>query len=416
MKSKGPIDLVFISYESGDFSSCPAEWADDKALAFENLGIRSILITNLGSAATSTSNQRIVKIPSISHSDFKDEIVRCKRHRKTSWIGLLYGLVPASIGRLFDFTFAKLAGNLGWGRWSWTINASVTAIWLLLMNPKARLFASGGPSSAHLAAVIAGRLTHRPVNLEFQDPFVGSEMSMSQLAWKVLKRLEKFLIANSAKTAFVTNKASEEVRARFPEFSPKITGLYPGAPFFSLDDKLDPPWPTGRLVLLHLGTLYGDRNLKFIFESLDSIYEQDPKLRNRFLVVNLGNIYLEELEEYKAREDFLSLSPVPRLVALALAKKADCLLLIQHVDSRSVATIPYKTYDYLNLGKPIIGLLNNEELAELIRRHGGVAVRNTDLDGITSALLQLNQGNTQIPESGEIILQRAQVQKLLDLA
>ena len=41
-------------------------------------------------------------------------------------------------------------------------------------------------------------------------------------------------------------------------------------------------------------------------------------------------------------------------------------MLVQHADTRSNETIPYKTFDYLNLKRPIFGVTNNPELEALL--------------------------------------------------
>lgn len=410
------VDLIFISYESGDYSSCPAEWADDKSFAFSALGLTSVLITNLGSSLPSSPVQRVIKVPSLSSRDFSGEYEKFRANDLYSLKIEIYRRATFFIGKFFDFLFSRMAGNLGFGRWSWSVNAFLAAFWQLLLNHRAVIFASGGPSSAHFSAVLAGIVTGRKVILEFQDPFVGSEMQMSSLAWKVFKSLEEFLIRRASKTVFVTQTAAREVKARFPHLSGKIQGLYPGAPDFDSEQIESLPWSKEKIVLLHLGTLYGDRNLKLLFSALDEVYSKRPKAKGSILVANLGNIYLPEIEEYRARGDFMALSPVPRPEALGLARQADYLLLVQHIDSRSKATIPYKTYDYLNLGRPVLGLLNNPELAELLELHGGKAINNTDLSSLASFLLDILDKDSAKFDVHRTLSQTSQVKKLLELS
>ena len=52
--------------------------------------------------------------------------------------------------------------------------------------------------------------------------------------------------------------------------------------------------------------------------------------------------------------------------ALQKALEADILLIVQHADRRSITTMPFKTYDYLNTGKLVLGLVyRNNEIEEL---------------------------------------------------
>ena len=63
--------------------------------------------------------------------------------------------------------------------------------------------------------------------------------------------------------------------------------------------------------------------------------------------------------------------------------------MIQNSDLRSQVTIPYKTYDYLNLDNTILGLLNSKELTNLIQEYGHVALDLNDISSISSALKEL---------------------------
>jgi len=77
-----------------------------------------------------------------------------------------------------------------------------------------------------------------------------------------------------------------------------------------------------------------------------------------------------------------------RLAALKRAQLASFLLLVQHSDLRSEETIPFKFYDYLNLGSPIFALHENDELANLVRNSGGYAARLNSKSEILIALRQ----------------------------
>ena len=83
---------------------------------------------------------------------------------------------------------------------------------------------------------------------------------------------------------------------------------------------------------------------------------------------------------------FQSLDALDRVDALRRARQASCLMLVQHADERSRETIPYKTYDYLNLGLPVFGLLNNDELQALIESCGGHAAQADNVEAIKCTL------------------------------
>ena len=381
-------DILIVSYESGDFRSCPAEWADDKVQSLVRMGKNVALVTSLASSLESSDRLTVFKVPSISKRDFDDEIRRKKLHSGAP-LKLPFGsrLIATTFGKLFDIVFRSLAGADSWGRYSWVISALPMIGKLILSNPSAALVASGGPSSSQVSLTIASSLlTKRKPILEFQDPFVGTEMVMSPRARRVLEGLETWLVNRASKIVMVTDGAANEMRSRHPAYSEKILRIYPGSPKFEVSaPELAPE--SGQFEIVHLGTLYGTRNLDLLFDALDNIYKKKPEVRGKITVRNLGNIYLDNTNDYLARADFAHDEPLPRQLALAQAAKSRALLLIQHTDSRSRETIPYKTYDYLNLNLPIVGILNNPELAELCVRAGGVAASATSVDEIEEAIL-----------------------------
>ena len=64
-------------------------------------------------------------------------------------------------------------------------------------------------------------------------------------------------------------------------------------------------------------------------------------------------------------------------------------LLIQHADSRSETTIPYKTYDYINIGNPILALTNNDELSHLLSENNHIVVDVNNVILIKNTIIKI---------------------------
>ena len=135
-----------------------------------------------------------------------------------------------------------------------------------------------------------------------------------------------------------------------------------------------------------MGTLYGARNLDLFLKALDELIAEKFIDSRNIKVRNVGDIYLDNKKEYAQKEYFESISSTKRINALKIASNSNFLLLVQHSDNRSQETIPYKFYDYMNLGKPIFGLLNNQELNNMINDYGGITSKSYDLISIKLAL------------------------------
>jgi len=381
--------LILVSYASGMPGFSPSEWLSDKLQVLRSEGQKVVLITSSASSLESSGDFRVVKIPSLSFRDYKIEHPnRPESRSETKSRSLIPLLLAGSLGRLFDWLFNALASQRSDGRWSWALTAWPAIAYQALRNPSSKIFATGGPSSAHLASLWAARLSRRELILEFQDPFLGSEMSLEPMVMKVLRRLEGRLIGSATKTVFVTKTAGASAMDRWPAYKQKIQAIYPGAWKIS---QSEPAESMGKTCIdfIHLGTLYGSRNLDTFFEALDELRLAGAGAVQSVSVNNMGAIYLPQLDSYCQIQGFRQTPLLDRAKALQLAAKADCLLLVQHADSRSDETIPYKFYDYLNLGLPVFGLLKSKELRSLLIEAGGYACEQGDAGSARQELVRL---------------------------
>ncbi len=398
--------LLFISYFTGIRGNCPAEWADDKIRVLESAGRETLVLTGMGCHVANRPGVSYVRVPSLSWIDYKEEVKELKAGGEEVPIGMhLFKPFAFVLGNMFDYVLRKVTKGISSGRWSWLIVALPVALWLKLRHGVRDVFCTGGPTSAHVVGGAVVQLTGGRLFCEFQDPLLGATMTRSSMTRSISARIEAWLIRRSNRTVYVTQEAARLARERNPEHAKQIIGVYPGSWQF-----LPPVGPGERgrgevFEFLHLGTLYGSRNLDLFFDALDALHEEGFELARAVRVVNLGAVYCETAPRYLARSDFQSLDALDRIDALRRARQASCLMLVQHTDERSRETIPYKTYDYLNLGLPVFGLLNNDELSTLIKSHRGHTAQADDPDSIKAALRnclnELAETGVESPDVGE---------------
>jgi glycosyltransferase involved in cell wall biosynthesis len=251
------------------------------------------------------------------------------------------------------------------------------------------IFTTGGPSSAHFVGLLVKILVPKSrLYVELQDPFIGTEMGLSARSKKVMEFLEKVLVKHATKVVFVTEVAAERARKRIvePELKNKIEAIYPGSWKFGITPKVRTESDAVSVTFLHVGSLYTSRNLDLLFEAIDNLRSSSFELADGIQIINQGELSVLNADEYRFRSEFREWPVVGRELALKKASQADFLLLIQHSDSRSEETIPYKTYDYLNLGVPIFGLTNNTELDKLIENSGGFVGSSKSIEKTVQAL------------------------------
>lgn len=361
--SSFPTKLIIISYRSGTKNDVLAEYLDDKVRISCSSGIKTYLVTALGTSCVDSKNLKVYRTPSVSWKDFKlERELNLLFNKNSVWI-ILYSIIPATVGRIFDFLYTKVNKDFGHARWSWTINAVIISAMLKLKYSIKHVFGIGS-ASAYLSALLISKFCRCKLYIEIPDPIIGSEMPRDRLKLKIINLFEMSLIKSSAKYILTTEKNYDQTKNKYPQFSNNLIMNYPFAWDFGIS-KIPKKESTVREIL-HLGTLYGSRNLDLIFTAIDELLLQNRIKEDSYKIVNLGNLNCKNRINYLSRKDFELLTPLDREIALERASRSDVLLLIQHSDSRSDETIPYKLFDYSNLDLPILALTRNQEINKLL--------------------------------------------------
>ena len=72
-------------------------------------------------------------------------------------------------------------------------------------------------------------------------------------------------------------------------------------------------------------------------------------------------------------------------------RKSDVLLLVQNTSDFSTETIPSKTYEYLQSGRPILGLVyRNPELAGMLKGLGHTVAEAADAGSVRGAVSEIH--------------------------
>jgi hypothetical protein len=389
--------MIFVSYDSGLPGGVTSEWVDDKLKVVSSMKTPALLITGPRSNLADSETLKVIRRHSLSWKDHKSEV----GFSSTRLSAIFRKSIAASAGRAFDWIFEKLAGSHSHGKWSWIFTAFPVTLYWAIRTKSEIIFSTGGPSAAHFVALLV-KLCRPRIKLlvELQDPFIGSEMKISTRAFRVMTWLEGLLVQKANKLVYVTRVAAERSQARHANLTnvSSIRHIYPGAWDFQLFPFRSQKTGGDYIDFFHVGTLYSNRNLDLFFQALDHLQAQGNRLSTKVRVFNKGDLAVTNPEDYRKRRDFIELPIGPRLDALRSALKADFLLLVQHRDSRSEETIPYKTYDYLNLRIPIFGLTRNSELDRLIASNGGHVSSSDDLHEIALNLnlaLEESQAHTE---------------------
>ena len=377
--------ILILSYYACMPGACQAEWLDDKIDSLLKGGYEVALVSAICARRHESKNIKHWRIPSVSLTDFRDELQRIimrgdRVHART----YLMWPVVLTVGLLLDAMQYVVTKGVGEGRWSWTLPSALGALLLALRFKPDIILSTGGPASAHLAGIAVSKLIASPVVIELQDPLSGGDIGRNKQARGWLYRVEKLIVASADKTVYVTKAAAAFAASQFQ--SSKVFCVYPGAKDFAIIPGPRKVNANDKLRMIHLGSLYATRNFRSIIAAIDSLIESGRLTASGVELINLGHVAKEISDEILLRPYVKILPPVAREEALRIAADCDVTLLIQNSDERSKVTIPYKTYDYLNLGNGLLALLNSDELTELLAGCGHVAAPLSDVDAIAQRL------------------------------
>lgn len=374
--------IIFISYFSTQEGSVTSEWVKDKLICLKELNYNVKLITSTENPKISIDGVKILRVPSLAPSIFF-------REWKTNFysnffIHLIFLPFSLTIGVFLELIERALFKRLGFGFWTW-VPSSFLALIITSVFEKSIVLSSGGPASSHLTASLMKLFFNKSVIIELQDPLVGINIGHSHKGAIFFNLLEKFLISNSDKIAFVTRKAFNEAQSRHPK-SKNIRHIYSSSYLYSvLNNQKKYIHHSNKVKLLHIGSIYGNRNFDLLIKAIELINESKKNYPLEFEITNVGNVSIENTIQSK-HVPLVQFGNKQRLKALKMSREFDILLLIQHKDERSKLTIPYKTWDYLNLGLPIFGIINSLELENLLTSHGHVVSNVNDYNNIAEKL------------------------------
>lgn len=389
MKNNTKEKILVITYFYGTRGCCPAEWADDKLDAMCKMEKNTILLTSIFSKKNISNDVKHYRIPSLSIQDLRHELGELKNENmKMPYLKLLlFFPFIITIGFGLDLLQKVIVSGNGGGKWSWTLPAAICSLYLAIRYDCKQIFTTGGPASAHLAGSFVTILTGKRLICELQDPLTGKDIGRTVNSSKLLGVVEKIIMKTANKVVFVTENAADFARSKYINVKADILSIYPGSKYFSKNENTEKQ--SSKLKMIHLGTLYSTRNFNTLIQAIDELIEEKLIDENKIEILNLGEIYGDIKEHHLSRSYIKQVSIKPREEAIQIASSFDVSLLIQHIDNRSESTIPYKTYDYINIGNPILGLTNSEELSRLLNQNGHIAVDVINIKLIKEKIINL---------------------------
>ncbi len=260
----------------------------------------------------------------------------------------------------------------------WLFPAIVKGARLIRKNKIDVIFATGMPWTSLLVGAALKKMTGAKLIIDFRDPWATNPFTPEKGAiMKNIKvRCERMVVEAADCVTLNTPELTSEFRERYSHLPPeKFKTLYNGydPEMLTIEDVVNTKAPSDKLILSHVGYLYGLRDPSAVLEALAEAGKKDPALMSHLVFQQIGYTNLDydlkvRVDSLGLSENFVDLGALPYAEALQHMASSDLLVIIQ---PQTTTQIPSKIYEYIFYNKPIIAIGSKESaLANFIKNFG----------------------------------------------
>jgi glycosyltransferase involved in cell wall biosynthesis len=298
------------------------------------------------------------------------------------------------VRRMVNAVARRLLAPIGW-EFLWARAATRKALEVARNLPPGVIIAT---SPAHAAIIAGGNIARQlgwPLILDYRDPWSAHawpRWRRSAVSQWFARRIERRYVRRSAARVLNTPAMRTSFEKFFPRADPSRNFVIPNGFEAPAGEAPSPP-STGPIDIVHAGEIFTGRSLVPVLEAAARLAARHPQRPVR--VVTYGDLPHAELERIRAGnlERFVEVRPrIPFTALFGELQRAHLLLAV--VGDHMLYSTPYKVYDYMAAGRPILGIApKGASLFELLADSGaGVCVEREDAAGIERVLEQLMIG------------------------
>jgi len=252
---------------------------------------------------------------------------------------------------------------------------------------------------------------------DLEDPGAMDEMRVHPTGLHRHRDLRVMRAALSTASAIIT--CAEETAARFRVAMPALADRIVSVPIGYDRDDFDATIATvpddGALRIVHTGTIHSElgrrhretsnarrrlggsavdvdiltRSHVVIMEAVDRLLEREPALAGRIELVLIGSLTDGDVREIAGRPYVRTPGPMSHEDTVAAMRAASLLFLPMHdvPPGQRVGIVPYKTYEYLAAGRPILAAVPDGDVRDMLTGVSHATLtRPGDVEALTAAL------------------------------
>lgn len=249
------------------------------------------------------------------------------------------------------------------------------------------IFSSSYPYTVHVIALLVHKFYRKPWIADFRDPWVGNKAMQKEQPFrkKLDAWLERKVVENASVLLNVTPALTEMYQNRYPEYAYKmitITNGFDPADFLEITEI-----PQEKFTLIHTGIIAENYDMETFTEGVELFLTQHPEAKNNVQALFIGYVPPQHEERMKSRlQGTVVFKPYMRHKDV-LNYLAGAQLQFMTFDRSVDIAYSGKLFDYIGIGKPVLGLLPEGIAAKLIReRELGRVVALEDPEGLARAV------------------------------
>ena len=361
------------------------------------------------------SDVSVVKCPSF---EWLNSGKRVDRNGETLQLGLLSRAI-----RKFPSDFWRYVAapdeKIGWVPFAVRAGARI-----IKQQPVDAIYVSGKPFSSFLIGEKLSRRFGIPWVMDLRDLWTLNPRirPKNRLHGFVNPRLERRLVRNAALVVANTPGNRIDFVESFPECPAEkfvaITNGYDEDDFVNINGKKYDRFTIGYSGTLYCGKgsarnkdVYDTYSPRYLFQALTELFREDPEMANRTELLFTGsscNKIGPFVAEYGLESNVRSLGWVTYADSLEVVKRSHLVPLLLSSGQDSAGWIPSKLFQFLGAGTPILALVPEGDVANIVRETSGgtvVAVNNVEQIkmAIREAYLGYKVGRTHCDSRQDVV-------------
>jgi hypothetical protein len=272
-----------------------------------------------------------------------------------------------------------LPGDVGM-HWSYHASRAARAYIRANHGPRITIFSTFPPLGTHLAAWHLVRSNKLAWIADCRDPLADEFTDRCQVSAqkRVYQGLERALVHRADAVIANTDAALARWQEKFPSLSSKFHLIWNG---FDREERIGPLPVLSQdcKILSHVGELYHGRDITLVLKSIERLITERRLSPSRVRVRLIGPGQANaspgaEFVSHAKTQGWLEQVPyqIPKLEAQRVAQTSHALLLLA---SQCALRVPAKIFEYLQIGRPILAVIQQNSPAQRLLERSGVPYR-----------------------------------------